>query len=799
MGQVYTDNTLTKTLNTHLTETYIPLTDKGTANGVATLDNFGKIPPEQLREVDPNEVAYFNYASNIYGDKYNLLANAWQDMKDSETVLFNIPLTLAEPNQEMAGMTVDLYVGTNGQLQALYDACANETITPNNVYYVNNVATYYEGDVSGVVSFPIPLYQFGAFGANSENASFLIGNLTPLSIGLSLVLVKPVGVSIPNNNIVIQQGFEFENENGIIIPNTVTSINEQAFADWTSNNQPLVIPNSVTNIRDGTFGNWTSNNQPLVIPNSVTNIGGWAFYNWTSNNQPLVIPDSVTNIGDWTFKDWTANNQPLVIPNSVTHIGIKAFENWTLVPYVEMKGTTPPSLINANAFANQNNAPIYVPDESVEAYKTAPNWEDLADRIFPISDKAGIVDNLTTNDATKVLSAKQGKILQDNKVDKTLTIIGLDLQDNILLGEFKTALGNATQSLSGLMSATDKQRLDVLHALLEEDTSNSVVDSINEILAIFNNYPEGADLVSALAGKVDKIAGKGLSENDLTDTLKSNYDTAYTHSQSTHAPANAQKNSDITKAEIEAKLTGEISSHSHALPTHNHTKSEITDFPTIPTVPTISNNIAEDAENTSKTTSPKAVKDYVDNAISSIIGGLEDLGAFPDETALITHILTNNTPSGIYQMQYGDGHQIINILNNSENVLVSILSENLIAFIDFNKVSMEIEYFRTLSSHAFIEATQAQLVDGSVVDTMQISPKTFKDSVNALIANALPTHNHDDRYYTETEINTKLSGKANATHNHDSDYYKKTEAYSKTEIDNMIGNIDAILDSILGV
>ena len=49
----------------------------------------------------------------------------------------------------------------------------------------------------------------------------------------------------------------------------------------------------------------------------------------------------------------------------------------------------------------------------------------------------------------------------------------------------------ATQALSGLMSATDKQRLDVLHALLEEDTSNSVVDSINEVLAIFNNYPEG--------------------------------------------------------------------------------------------------------------------------------------------------------------------------------------------------------------------------------------------------------------------------------------------------------------------
>ena len=35
-------------------------------------------------------------------------------------------------------------------------------------------------------------------------------------------------------------------------------------------------------------------------------------------------------------------------------------------------------------------------------------------------------------------------------------------------------------------------------------------------------------------------------------------------------PINAQKNSDITKAEIEAKLIGEITSHSHALPSHNH-------------------------------------------------------------------------------------------------------------------------------------------------------------------------------------------------------------------------------------
>jgi hypothetical protein len=49
----------------------------------------------------------------------------------------------------------------------------------------------------------------------------------------------------------------------------------------------------------------------------------------------------------------------------------------------------------------------------------------------------------------------------------------------------------------------------------------------------------------------------------ITDTERTNWGTAYTHSQAAHAPSTAQANADITKAEIEAKLIGVISSHSH--------------------------------------------------------------------------------------------------------------------------------------------------------------------------------------------------------------------------------------------
>ncbi len=394
-----------------------------------------------LPAISYDEIEYFGWSYYMFSQSNVIeqMPQAWQDMKDSETVLFDIPLELAAANQEMGGMTVDLYVGTNEQLQALYDACANGTIPPpvdgnRDVYYVNDVATFYQGDVSGDVGFPIPIYTFGSFD-EFDNNSFLIGDLTPLSMGLGLVLAKFVNVSIPNNNIVIQQGFEFENESGIIIPESVTSIERYAFYNWTSNNQPLVIPNSVTSIGNSAFRGWSANNQPLVIPNSVTSIGKRAFYDWSSNNQPLVIPEgvtsieryafsdwssnnqplvipnsvtsigegafrdwssnnqplvipnSVTSIGDSAFQGWSANNQPLVIPNSVTSIGWSAFQGWSLVPYVEIHATTPPTLASYTAFYSQNNAPIYVPDGSVNDYKTATNWVELADRIFSINDK----------------------------------------------------------------------------------------------------------------------------------------------------------------------------------------------------------------------------------------------------------------------------------------------------------------------------------------------------------------------------------------------------------------------------
>lgn len=109
-----------------------------------------------------------------------------------------------------------------------------------------------------------------------------------------------------------------------------------------------------------------------------------------------------------------------------------------------------------------------------------------------------------------------------------------------------------------------------------------------------SNYASKTDLVN----KVDKVKGKSLSTNDLTEELKSNYDSAYAHTQIAHAPSTAQKNSDITLSEIEAKLVGNITTHTHDIYLTEHQdisnlalKSEIvksynqlTDKPVIPSI-----------------------------------------------------------------------------------------------------------------------------------------------------------------------------------------------------------------------
>lgn len=77
----------------------------------------------------------------------------------------------------------------------------------------------------------------------------------------------------------------------------------------------------------------------------------------------------------------TALKNP-VIPSTVTYIGAGVFRVLTSITTATCLPTTPPTLANTNAFNSVTK--IYVPAESVEAYKTASVWSGIASKIYPI-------------------------------------------------------------------------------------------------------------------------------------------------------------------------------------------------------------------------------------------------------------------------------------------------------------------------------------------------------------------------------------------------------------------------------
>jgi hypothetical protein len=191
--------------------------------------------------------------------------------------------------------------------------------------------------------------------------------------------------------------YDCHNLQSVNIPNSVTSIGDYAFFDCYGL-QTVTIPNSVTSIGSRTFA-YCSGLQSVTIPNSVTSIGEYAFDK--TDLVTLSVPGSVKNIKPGAFgysKALTSVNlcegvrligasnfasceklETVSLPASLDSIDMNAFGyGCNNLKIIECNATTPPAL-HSNAFIKSDltNVMLYVPKESVNAYRNAPVWKNF--------------------------------------------------------------------------------------------------------------------------------------------------------------------------------------------------------------------------------------------------------------------------------------------------------------------------------------------------------------------------------------------------------------------------------------
>ena len=208
--------------------------------------------------------------------------------------------------------------------------------------------------------------------------------------------------------------------------------------------------------------------------------------------------------------------------------------------------------------------------------------------------------------------------------------------------------------------------------------------------------------VPTKTGELENDAGFQNGE-DVDAKLEGKADSGHTHDDRYY-----------TEAEIDQKLQG--------LPTagHKHTKSDITDFPALGTAA---------AKNAGDFAAASHTHDY---AGSSSAGG----------AANSANKLNTNAGSATQGVYFKDGVPVVMTYTLGKSVPADA------KFTDTNTWRGVQDNLTSTATDQSLSANQGKVLKG-LVD-----------------GKAASSHTHDDRYYTESEMNTKLNGKANSSHTH---------------------------------
>lgn len=123
--------------------------------------------------------------------------------------------------------------------------------------------------------------------------------------------------------------------------------------------------------------------ESVILPNNMDTIKSNSF-NYSYLLQKIKLPNNLITIEANSFS-WIYKLDELDFPNTLTTIGTGCFTNILDLKMMIFRTITPPSLASGCFTNMKKDFRIYVPDASVNDYKIATNWINVANYIYPLS------------------------------------------------------------------------------------------------------------------------------------------------------------------------------------------------------------------------------------------------------------------------------------------------------------------------------------------------------------------------------------------------------------------------------
>lgn len=203
--------------------------------------------------------------------------------------------------------------------------------------------------------------------------------------------------------------------------------------------QNTVIPNSIKIIGDGSFEECYGL-ETVQFGDSVISTELNSFYG-CRNLTKVTLGKSLQTIGRFTFY-YCDKIESITLPATVTSIGENAFHYCKALKSVISYAVTPPAMPSADTFSDYNTPVLYVPEESLEAYRTTDCWSRFAtilpikkgdangDSQLDINDLTELIDMLLSNDTSAI-----NVVNADVDGDGTINIADLTELIDMLLHE----------------------------------------------------------------------------------------------------------------------------------------------------------------------------------------------------------------------------------------------------------------------------------------------------------------------------------------------------------------------------